>query len=95
MRPPTPRLRINSEDVDLNNGPPFNTRNTSTSQLSTNNILQINPANNNSINKNTNEPSVYSKTNDSINKTINQPTTNTNIFYDLVANSDPDDMSVL
>lgn len=87
MRPPTPRLRINSEDVDLNNGPPFNTRNTSTSQLSTNNILQINPANNNTVNKNTNEPSVY--------KTTNQPTTNTNIFYDLVANSDPDDMSVL
>ena len=76
MRPPTPRLRINSEDIDLNNEPPYkNTRDDIDSQ--------------------TLYPPTMNATNPFSTSNTSSSMANNDFIADLIANSDPNDISVL
>jgi hypothetical protein len=75
MRPPTPRLRINSEDLDLSEPPIKNTQDGLNSQT----LFPPQPPPTN--------PFAASNTNTTI--------TDNDFIADLIANSDPNDISVL
>jgi hypothetical protein len=77
MRPPTPRLRINSEDVDLSHEPSFkNTQDDRNSQT----LFPPQPPPTNPF---------------SSNNTTHTAITDNDFIADLIANSDPNDISVL